>query len=70
MIVRLEVSIDDHGNVVSTHPLSGRADLRKIAYEEARRMKFEPPRINGTSVGLIKTLVFDYSEKEKKPHPE
>lgn len=66
-IVKLEVRIDEQGNLVSTLARCGREDLRKRADEQARRMKFEPITISGTPVGQIKTLVFDYTEKENNP---
>lgn len=60
-IVKVQVTIDEHGKVLSALALSGRKDLRKTAMREALRMRFEPATLNGALVKQIRDLTFDYS---------
>jgi hypothetical protein len=61
-VVRVEVSVDEHGNLIAASAITGRKDLRERGEAEARRMKFEAAMVNGRAIGRIKIVVFDYSD--------
>jgi hypothetical protein len=61
-VVRVEVSVDEHGNLITASAIAGRKDLRERGEAEARRMKFEPAIVNGRAVGHIRMVVFDYTD--------
>jgi TonB family protein len=50
-IVKVQVTIDEHGQVISAEATDGPKELRKAAVDAALKARFEPVRLHG---GLIK----------------
>jgi protein TonB len=59
-VVRVEVSIDERGNVTSVQVLSGPPMLRGAALAAARGWKFKPSTIGGTPVKTSSVIDFNF----------
>src|SRR6185503_18280665 len=59
-VVRVEVSIDEHGNVTSVQALSGPPLLRGAALSAARGWRFKPSTIGGTPVRTTTVIDFNF----------
>jgi TonB family protein len=59
-VVRVEVSIDERGNVTSVQVLSGPPLLRGAALAAARSWRFKPSTIGGTPVKTTTVIDFNF----------
>ena len=59
-VVRVEVSIDERGNVTSVQALSGPPLLRSAALAAARGWRFKPSTIGGTPVKTTTVIDFNF----------
>lgn len=59
-VVRVEVSIDERGNVTSVQALSGPSLLRGAALSAARGWRFKPSTIGGTPVKTTTVIDFNF----------
>jgi protein TonB len=59
-VVSVEVSINDHGDVVSAHALGGPTLLREPAISAARRWKFRPATRDGKPVACSSVITFNF----------
>ena len=51
-VVTLEATIDEHGNVVNLHVVSGNGMLINAALKAVKQWKFEPTYLNGVPVSV------------------
>lgn len=51
-VVTLEVTIDEHGNVVNLRPIKGDQMLINAALKAVKQWKFEPTYLNGVPVSV------------------
>jgi TonB family protein len=58
--VVVEVMVNEQGNVVDAHALSGHPLLQQAAVQAARGWKFAPTRINGEPVKVVGTITFNF----------
>ena len=58
--VRVEVNIDEQGNVTAAHALSGPVLLRNAALGAARGWKFRPSTVAGVPVKTTTVIVFNF----------
>jgi len=59
-MVAVEVSINDRGDVVAAHALSGPALLRDAAVAAAQRWKFKPATRDGQPISSVSTITFNF----------
>jgi TonB family protein len=60
-IVRVEVAVDEQGNVVEVKNTSGPALLQASAKDAIRKWKFRPIMIEGQAVQAIGFVNFNFS---------
>ena len=58
--VTVEVTVDETGNVVAAHAVSGHPLLQAAAVTAARQASFKPTRLNGEPVKVTGTLVYNF----------
>ena len=59
--VTVEVTIDEEGNVISAHAISGHALLKKACEDSALKWKFNPTKLSGEPVKVIGTITFNFT---------
>jgi TonB family protein len=60
--VSVQMSIDESGNVVSVHAVSGPGILVAAAESAARGFKFKPTSLDGKAIKTTKTITFNFKE--------
>jgi len=58
--VTVEITIDETGNVISAHAVSGHPLLQAAAVTAARQASFTPTRLNGEPVKVAGVLVYNF----------
>lgn len=58
--VIIEATVDEEGNVIKTHPVSGPGMLREAAETAAKAWKFKPTLLNGMPTKVIGTVTFNF----------
>lgn len=58
--VRVEVTIDEEGNVIEAEAVSGHELLRDASVAAAREAKFSPTRLNGVPVKVTGTIIYNF----------
>lgn len=61
--VNVQVTIDEDGNVISAHALSGHPLLKPAAVAAARASKFSPTIISGQHVKVTGVIVYNFVER-------
>jgi len=61
--VTVQVVIDESGNVISAHPVSGHPLLQASAAAAARQAKFSPTKLSGQPVKVTGVIVYNFVEK-------
>lgn len=59
--VRVEVLIDEEGNVISAAATNGHILLRSRSVDAACRSRFSPTRLSGEPVKVLGVITYDYS---------
>lgn len=57
--VQVQVLVDENGNVISAHAISGHPLLREAAVAAARESKFSPMKVSGQPVKVNGLVVYD-----------
>lgn len=63
--VRIEVVIDEKGNVADAKAVSGHVLLRQASEKAAREAKFKPTLLNGEAVKVTGVVVYNFALSEK-----
>jgi protein TonB len=58
--VSVEVTVDEAGNVIAAHAISGHPLLQAAAVTAARQASFRPTRLNGEPVKVNGLLVYNF----------
>jgi TonB family protein len=58
--VKVEVKIDEEGNVVSAEAVEGPKELREAAVEAAKKARFPPTRLHGQLIKVYGVLVYKF----------
>jgi TonB family protein len=58
--VRVQIVIDENGNVISATPVSGHPLLQAAAAAAARQSKFSPTKLSGMPVKVSGVLVYNF----------
>ncbi|HMG73821.1 MAG TPA: TonB family protein [Pyrinomonadaceae bacterium] len=58
--VNVQIMIDEGGNVIDAHAVSGHPLLQAAAVKAARQATFKPTRLNGEPVRVTGTLVYNF----------
>jgi TonB family protein len=58
--VKVEVKIDEEGNVVSAEAVEGPKELRAAAVEAAKKARFAPTRLHGQLIKVYGVLVYKF----------
>ena len=58
--VTVEITIDETGNVIAAHAVSGHPLLQSAAVDAARRASFNPTRLSGEPVKVSGVLVYNF----------
>jgi len=58
--VKVEVKIDEEGNVVSAEAVEGPKELREAAVEAAKKARFPPTRLHGQLLKVYGVLVYKF----------
>jgi TonB family protein len=61
--VTVEITIDETGNVISAHAISGHPLLQAAAVTAARQASFTPTRLNGEPVKVAGLLIYNFTEQ-------
>lgn len=59
--VVVEVTVDESGNVIEAHAVSGHPLLKDAAVSAARGWKFSPTKVSGEPVKIVRTITFEFS---------
>jgi TonB family protein len=59
--VTVEITVDETGNVVAAHAVSGHPLLQAAAVAAARQASFKPTRLNGEPVKVSGALVYNFA---------
>ena len=59
--VTVEITIDETGNVISAHAVSGHPLLQAAAVSAAREAKFAPTRLEGEPVKVSGVIVYNFT---------
>lgn len=59
-IVTVQVVIDEEGNVISAHAVSGHPLLQAVSVEAARNSKFSPTRLSGQPVKVTGVITYNF----------
>lgn len=62
--VTVQVTIDEDGNVIAAHAVSGHPLLRSAAVAAAREAKFSPTSLNGEPVKITGVLTYSFTAGE------
>lgn len=62
--VRIQITIDDEGNVSSANAATGAQSLRAVCEDAARRTKFRIFRVDGSPVKTVGELVYQFDIKK------
>jgi protein TonB len=60
--VKVEVTLDENGKVVSALALSGPGMLRDTAVQAAYRAKFTPTKLSGQAVKVTGTIIYNFTQ--------
>jgi TonB family protein len=66
-IVKVKVTVDESGNVISATAISGHPLLQAAAVAAARNAKFSPTLVDGPPVKVVGILTYNFVLPEKKP---
>jgi len=55
------VTVDESGNVITAHAISGHPLLTDAAVMAARGWKFTPTQVSGVPVKVIGTITFNFN---------
>jgi TonB family protein len=58
--VTVEITIDETGNVIAAHAVSGHPLLQSAAVDAARQASFKPTRLSGEPVKVFGVLVYNF----------
>ena len=58
--VNVQILIDEQGNVISAHAVSGSATLVHAAEDAARRARFTPTRLNDQAVKVQGVITYNF----------
>jgi TonB family protein len=58
--VMVQVTIDENGNVISAHPISGHPLLQSAAASAARQAKFSPTKLSGQPVKITGVITYNF----------
>jgi protein TonB len=58
--VRVQITIDENGNVVSATPVSGHPLLQGAAVAAARQSKFTPTKLSGMPVKVTGVIIYNF----------
>ena len=64
--VKVEVTIDEDGNVVAAKAVSGHPLLQAAAVAAARNAKFSPTKLSGQAVKVQGVLVYTFADDSPK----
>jgi protein TonB len=59
--VVVEVTVDESGNVIEAHAVSGHPLLKDAAVSAARGWRFSPTKVSGEPVKIVRTITFEFS---------
>ena len=59
--VNIQVTIDEHGNVISAKAVSGHMMLRKVSEDAALRAKFSPTTLSTVPVKVTGIIVYNFT---------
>lgn len=60
--VKVQVTIDENGNVVSANAVSGHPLLRSAAESAARSSKFSPTQLSGQPVKVTGVIIYNFTQ--------
>ena len=60
VLVQVQVLIDENGNVVSAHAVSGHPLLQAAAVAAARASKFTPTKLSGQPVKVNGVIIYNF----------
>ncbi len=60
--VKVQVTIDEEGNVISASAVSGHPLLRAVAVSAARASKFSPTQLSGQPVKVTGVIVYNFTQ--------
>jgi TonB family protein len=63
--VRVQVTVDENGDIISATAMSGHPLLQAAAVDAARRAKFSPTLLDGKPVKVLGTLTYKFVLPEK-----
>jgi protein TonB len=58
--VKVQITIDENGNVVSASPVSGHPLLQGAAVAAARQSKFTPTKLSGMPVKVTGVIIYNF----------
>jgi len=58
--VRVQVVVDENGNVISASPVSGHPLLQSSAVQAARQAKFSPTKLSGQPVKISGVIIYNF----------
>jgi protein TonB len=58
--VTVQVTIDENGNVISAHPISGHPLLQAVAAAAARQARFSPTKLSGQPVKVTGVITYNF----------
>lgn len=58
--VNVQITIDENGNVIAAHAVSGHPLLQSAAVSAARASKFSPTMLNGQAVKVTGVIVYNF----------
>jgi len=58
--VTVQVTVDEEGNVISAHPVSGHPLLQAAATAAARQAKFTPTKLSGQPVKVTGVIIYNF----------
>lgn len=59
--VVVQVTVDEEGNVIDAHAVSGHPLLQQSAVQAARSAKFPPTKLSGQPVKVTGTLIYNFA---------
>ena len=60
--VKVQVTIDENGNVISASAVSGHPLLRNVAESAARSSKFSPTQLSGQPVKVTGVIIYNFTQ--------
>jgi protein TonB len=58
--VTVQVTVDEEGNVISAHAVTGHPLLQGAAVAAARQAKFAPTKLSGQPVKVMGVIVYNF----------